>query len=88
MKTIWKFPLLVTDLCRIQIPKNAEVLTVQRQNEQVCLWALVDPEANKETRYFEVHGTGNPILESDNRERRYIGTFQAAPFVWHVFERL
>jgi hypothetical protein len=88
MKTIWKFNLTLTDSQYIKMPKAAEILTIQRQNEQACLWALVNPNAEKETRYFEIHGTGNPILESDNRERKYIGTFQQPLFVWHVFERV
>jgi hypothetical protein len=88
MKTIWKFNLTLTDLQYIEMPKAAEVLTIQWQNEQACLWALVNPNAEKETRYFEIHSTGNPILESDNRERKYIGTIQQLLFVWHVFERV
>jgi hypothetical protein len=88
MKTIWKFPPAVVSPIRIDMPKGAEVLTVQRQNELACLWAIVDPNADKEARYFEVHGTGNDLYDNMGVERKYVGTFQAPPFVWHVFERL
>lgn len=88
MTTIWKFPLAVTDTQRISMPEGAEILTVQLQNEQACLWAIVEPSADKEDRYFEVHGTGNPIHGDMGVERKYIGTFQQPPFVWHVFERV
>lgn len=85
MRTIWKFPLKVTDRQFVNMPLNAEILTVQNQNGAACLWALVDPEQQiVEARAFEVIGTGNPI--GDGR-RRYIGTFQQPPLVWHVFER-
>jgi len=89
MKTIWKFPLRVTDSQRIEMPRGAEILTAQTQNGQGYLWALVDPEAvDTEMRTIEIHGTGNPILEGNNRERRYVATFQQLAFVWHVFERI
>lgn len=87
MKTIWKFNLVVTDRQRIEMPKGAQVLTVQLQDGWPRLWALVelDEASLTEMRTFEIHGTGNPI---DDGERHYIATFQQPPFVWHVFERL
>jgi len=88
MKTIWKFPIPVASPVRIEMPKNAQILTVQRQDELACIWALVNPNAETEARYFEIHGTGNPMHEDMGVERKYIGTFQQPPFVWHVFERI
>lgn len=87
MTTIWKFPLAVADRQRIQMPKGAKVLTVQRQGDQACLWAIVNEQAETETRVFDVYGTGNPMPDlTDSETRTYIGTFQVAFFVWHVFE--
>lgn len=88
MTTIWKFPIPLVNPAMIRMPKGAVILTVQRQSDQACLWAIVDSEAEKEVRYFIIEGTGNPIHEEAGVSRRYIGTFQAPPFVWHVFERL
>lgn len=85
-KTIWKFPLKLTDGQVLMIPEGAEILTVQLQNQQPYLWAVVNPEHETELRKFEIHGTGNPIAAF--AERRYVATFQQPPFVWHVFERL
>lgn len=85
-KTIWKFLLELTDGQVLMIPEGAEVLTVQLQNGEPCLWAIVNPEHGPEPRRFEIHRTGNPIAAF--AERRYIATFQQPPFVWHVFERL
>lgn len=87
-QTIWKFPLAVTDVQRIKMPKGAEVLTVQRQGELACLWAIVDDAADTVMRVFEIHGTGNPMWQDMGVERKYIATFQVPPYVWHVFERL
>jgi hypothetical protein len=87
MKTIWKFTLALTDSQRIEMPEDAEILTVQLQGETIQLWAVVDPGKadNTEMRTFEIHGTGNPIGDG---VREYITTFQQPPFVWHVFERV
>lgn len=61
-KTIWKFPLAAQGEQRISMPQGAEILTVQRQDEQACLWAIVSPQRTAEVRFFEIHGTGNPIV--------------------------
>ena len=87
-KTIWKFPLYVSDTVRVNMPKGAEILTVQRQGEQACLWAIVDATAEREERVFEIYGTGNGMVQDMGIQRKYIGTFQEPPFVWHVFELL
>lgn len=88
MRTIWKFPLAVMDAQPIRMPKGAKILTVQRQGEGACLWAMVDSGHDTELRVFEIHGTGNPIAVEMGIEQKYIGTFQSPPLVWHVFERI
>lgn len=81
---VWKFPLPLDDECPIEMPLGAKVLHVDTQAGAVCLWALVDVSAPKETRHFCIRGTGHPIGdEGDN----YHGSTQQGPFVWHVFER-
>lgn len=90
MTTIWKFLLRLEDSQRIEMPSGAEILTVQLQDQQPCLWAVVDvfDGSLTEMRTIEIHGTGNPIENGTIIPRRYIATFQQPPFVWHVFERL
>jgi len=87
-KTIWKFKLETTEIQEIEMPMYAEILCVQTQNEIPCLWALVDPTAEKEIRHFEVFGTGHPIEQDHPYRRNYIGTYQlcGGDFVLHVFE--
>jgi len=89
-KTIWKYELQVIDHPqRIDIPLDSKIMTVQSQGESICMWVMVDPDAEKETRYFEVFGTGGPIHCDMGVSRQYIGTFQLleGKFVGHLFER-
>ena len=87
-RTIWKFELNFTDNQEVEIPIDAEILTVQTQGEVLCLWALVDPTLEKEKRTFEVFGTGHSIHYDMGVSRIYIGTFQLheGSLVFHVFE--
>lgn len=84
-KTIYKYPFRVDDTFRLALPAGAQVLTVQTQYNEPCLWAEVDLEKPIETRTFEVRGTGHPM---DGTEGRYINTFQLhnGALVFHVFE--
>lgn len=90
MKTIWKYKLDVNDNVFIEMPKGAQVLSVQIQDGAPCIWALVDPDAKKEKRLFEVLGTGHTMPEDMGINRAFIGTFQlwAGRLVFHLFERL
>lgn len=87
-KTIWKYPLEITDLQHIVMPKDAVVLSAGVQDGTICVWAMVDPKVSlTESKAFEIHGTGNPSIE-DEEGLRFIGTFVLDLFVWHVFERI
>lgn len=86
MKTIYKYPIKVTDEQTLKLPVNAKILTVQTQNDTPCIWALVDTsEAQTENVDIRVYGTGHTINDSDNLD--YIGTFQmhGGSLVFHVF---
>lgn len=86
-QTIWKFPLLMADMQCVSMPAGAKILTVQTQDNQPCLWALVDPNASTEKRCFEVFGTGHPVYP-DIDHSQYISTFQlnGGALVYHDFE--
>lgn len=87
-KTIWKYRLKVTDEQLLEMPIGAEILTVQVQDGEPCLWALVDPDAVRENRKIYIFGTGNPLLNSISI-LKYISTFQqlSGKLVWHVFAK-
>jgi len=87
MISVWKFNLQAIDKQEIQIPVGAELLTVQLQNGEPCLWARVDTDQLVETRQIEIHGTGHELPDTT---RKYIGTYQMAndTLIFHVFESL
>ena len=83
-KEIWKW-LIEPNETAVSIPVGAEILTIQEQHGEPRLWALVDPDAEKEERSFKVYGTGQLIKEKPGK---YISTFQMhkGRLVFHVFE--
>jgi hypothetical protein len=85
MKTIWKYQLVIQDSQPLTMPKGAEILTVQVQNNIPCIWALVDPDAEIEHREFCMFGTGHDFGLIDYK---YIGTFQIHEglLAFHLFE--
>jgi hypothetical protein len=88
-KTIWKFE-IGTNKIIIEMPKGAEILTIQTQYNVPCIWAMVDPNAEKELRHFEIFETGHEIYFDMGVERKYINSFQllGGDLVFHVFERI
>ena len=85
MKTIWKYKLQVIDKQEIEMPDNAELLTVQVQRGVPCLWVKVDPNIPTRTYGIATYGTGHPIHQ-DNQ--KYIDTYiiDEGALVFHVFE--
>lgn len=88
MQTIHKYPLQVTDVQEVEIPRFGEILSVQNQNGQICVWALVDTGMPKSTRRFRIYGTGKPA-NINSPLVKFIGTVQVdemeGTYVWHVF---
>jgi hypothetical protein len=82
---IWKFTLLGADIQEVIMPKGAKILTVQTQHGNICLWALCNPLASKETRKVAIYGTGNPISGNCGT---YISTFQmfGGDLIFHAFD--
>jgi hypothetical protein len=95
-KIIWKYSTLLDNTFKesfsLYMPKGAEILTIQidQKNNHPTIWAIVDPEAESETRWFELFGTGHTIPENMGVERKYIGTYQyqRGEFVGHLFEKI
>lgn len=86
MRTIWKFPLKVTDRQGIELPADATILCIEMQNGTPCLWAEVLPYNGKLKREIVTFGTGHEIPFAYNG--RYIGTYQTQALVFHVYETL
>lgn len=84
MKTVYKYPLFILDEQDIEMPDSANILTVQMQNGEPCLWALVDTSNHPSVRKILIRGTGH---DADGMGR-YISTFQmkGGALVFHAFE--
>lgn len=86
MKTIYKYPIEVTDEQTLTLPVKAQILTVQMQGETPCIWAMIDTEESRTKRIvIRVYGTGHPIAGSE--DLTYLGTFQihGGQLVFHAF---
>jgi hypothetical protein len=88
MRTIWKYPLNEsTSGTMLNLPQDAEFLSVQVQGNWACVWVLCDPEKPKTARGVRLYGTGQDVPNFP-LPGPYIGTFQKGPFVFHAFEDL
>ena len=85
-REIWKFPLR-DSLNKVPLSVGAKVLHVHAQGNDICLWALIEPEAAREFRRFTVYGTGHSMPDDPGV---YIGTahLQGGALVFHVFEEI
>ena len=83
-KTIWKYPFEIKDDLTIEMPAGAEILSVQVQHGEPCIWVLVDPSNKWDVRHFMVRGTGHSV----DFDGRFIGTIQimGGSLVFHLFE--
>lgn len=89
MKQVWKYQL--APVVTFDMPVGAQILKVHEEGEEICLWALVDPDADTEPRTFLGFGTGHNIPESHEGpglSLQYVGSaFPAGgALVFHVFE--
>jgi hypothetical protein len=85
MLTVHKFPFEVAERIAFEMPRGAEIIHVAMQGQAPCIWAIVDPAAPKELRRFRVLGTGHPIESPPFDVYHHVASFQAPPFVWHLF---
>ncbi len=85
MKSVWKFAL--HPFASLSMPVGAKALSVHAQNNEICLWAEVDTDAEKESRKFVVVGTGHPVPVEAGA---FIGSalLNGGELVFHVFERV
>lgn len=72
----------------IEIPRDAEILSAQNQNENMCIWVKLKPNAEKIPRIIEIYETGQGIKNPTNL--KFIGSVQldGNSLVLHIFERL
>lgn len=87
MKTIYKYPLRITEKQWIRPPMGARLISAQLQNGVLCAWAIVDSE-EKYMGHIQIFivGTGNPMPEeAEDGRANYFASVQMGNFVWHIF---
>ena len=86
MQTIWKFSAPINDSLTIEMPAEAQLLSVDTQFGEPQLWALVDSDNPKEKRHFAWRGTGHNC--NGLRAIGHVGTIQmhSGQLVFHLFE--
>lgn len=87
MNVIYKYPLVIKDTQFVTMQYTSEILSVQMQNGQPVLWAMVETEDDDMIkREIIIKGTGHDIPDMELNRMRYITTIQDGRLVWHVFE--
>ena len=92
MRTVYKYKIQTTDICRIRVPKlngtdsfKEQILNIDIQNGEPCLWCLVDVGEEEQDIALRIVGTGNPMptLTKDD----YLGSYMLfnGGLVFHVF---
>jgi hypothetical protein len=84
---VFKYPLEFhgSSSCVFDLPKHAKVLKLAMQHGKETLWAMVDPEAEVESREIIFAGTGWRLSSTIN-EWQYLETiFAPDGTVWHYF---
>ena len=87
MLTIHKYTFEPSGEITLRMPKGAQVLSFQNQNDTPTIWAMANSEAEKVDINFMIFGTGHKI--PDEPHLLYIGTaqFYNGRLVWHLFKR-
>lgn len=89
MKQILKYTL--APVITLEMPRGAQILTVREYGDDICLWALVNPNAEKEFRKFIAFKTEHNVPEPDEGPQlnlTYCGSahLSGGELVFHVFE--
>jgi hypothetical protein len=90
-KVIWKVLVPQKTSSLLKLPKGAEIQSVQKQYETICLWALVDPKEEKiEERLIQVFSKGESVPENQQARRIHIGTvaLKNETIILNVFETI
>ena len=81
---IWKFELKKERTQLIKMPLKSEIMDIQFQNNNLVMWALVDPESEPIEVKINMYGTGWEIHNTTIKDE-YLATVQNGDLVWHFF---
>ena len=82
----YKIPAPIADgVSTVEMPKFATILSVGIQQDEMVLWAVVDPKTIVRKYHLQLVNTGNDVPEGTGE---FIGTATSSNgIVWHVFKR-
>ncbi|WP_312697089.1 DUF7352 domain-containing protein [Sphingobacterium mizutaii] len=85
METIYKYDVNIDDQQTVVMPEGYKILSIQVQDREVKLWALVNPENIPVAVKIYIRGTGHPC--KGMMDKKYISTFQMrnGQLVFHAF---
>ncbi|MDF1547153.1 MAG: hypothetical protein P1P88_04990 [Bacteroidales bacterium] len=81
---IWKFKLKKERSQLVKMPSKAEIMDIQLQNDNLVMWALIDPDDEEIEVKINMYGTGCEINNTTSKDE-YLATVQEGLFVWHFF---
>jgi hypothetical protein len=86
MKTIYKYP-LPYPTAALALPLGARILSAGLQDDQIVIWALVDPRPPVRTRDMQCLAVNTGMILPDNiGTLRFLTTLTTSNgIVWHVF---
>ena len=86
MRSIYKYE--ITEQCMPLSAPITKFLSVQVQNDKICVWAEIDTE-NKDRHFMmTIIGTGWELDKINNFDKTtYLGTVQylGGDYVWHIY---
>lgn len=89
MKTVYKYELSFDIRQKLELPKEAQILSVVEQRNKLVLYALVDQDKleDKETIIVAILGTGHTTGSPFVDKCIFIGTVKMADgaLMWHIF---
>lgn len=89
MLTIYKYEVPLGDTFNLKLPRGAEVIHFNSQNDIMQLWAKLDTDAELENRFFRLAGTGHNLLYmTQGYDLHYIGSAKLYDdaLIFHLFE--
>ena len=85
-KVVYKYKLQITKVIQeVVLPLGAQILCIKMQNDELCMWALADPDQTyNEVVKIRCAGTGHEITE----DVEYIDTVMLldGELVFHFFK--
>jgi hypothetical protein len=84
MKTVWKFPLKLTDFQTVKLPMGSRIISVLNQREGPVLYAEVESMADRDESWnIYTFGTGHPLIATSGA--KFLGTlsFRDGSLIFH-----